>query len=335
MESQPGARWSVAIERRRAMAAEARCPEHWSLDTPRVADVVALAKRVGAMPGVPVIVSGERGVGVGEVTRVIHEATPDEERGHLSCLAAHALGSGDIRRRDPEGTIVVTDVEHLRPVAQRWLTHLVTERADGERPVRVIATSQLGVEALLAHPRLDQELIHALDVIRLRIPALRERPEEILPLASRFLGHYATTVGKPLVGFSEGAKKRLVTHGYRANVSELRNTVERAVALERTEEIQEESIVFHDDLSPGLGLEPGVVATLGLLGDRARLPSLAVLEREYLIMLIRELGGRRTAISRAMGVSYPTVLKKIAHHRLDVRGIIATSQLASADDARS
>ena len=105
--------------------------------------------------------------------------------------------------------------------------------------------------------------------------------------------------------------------------------VERAVALESSDEIQRSAIVFHEELHDHAGTRLAAQATVRRMVDESdrglrRLPTLCEVEREYLVMLIRELRGRRADISRAMGVSYPTVRKKIAQHGLTIRAILET-----------
>ena len=171
-----------------------------------------------------------------------------------------------------------------------------------------------------------------LDVGRIIVPPLRERACDILELAQRFLAHCASVQGRPRLRFSREAETALLAHGYPGNVLELRNVVERAVALESSDEIQKNAIVFHEELEEHASTRLAAQASARRMLDesdrqRRRLPTLPEVEREYLVMLIRELRGRRSDISRVMGVSYPTVLKKIALHGLSVRSILADANL--------
>jgi DNA-binding NtrC family response regulator len=338
--SEPG-HWLTLLEQRRLSVAAASSPCDWFLDTPRLAPVMALARRVAGIPTVPVIVRGERGVGVAELCRFLHDEARLGRSGRLWRLPAAEAGSPARRGGVGEGTLVIDDIEDLGADGQAWLKDLVGDRLRTGRSVRLVATSRLDVEALLARPGLDQELVHALDVVRLEIPALRDRPEEILPLARRYLRHFARTLQCTVVGFSPGAEERLLAHRYPANVRELRNTIERAVALETSGEIQPDAIVFHEERPPagvgrwaGRGAAISSIPRLAALMQGPRLPTLAEVEREYLIALIRELRGRRVLMARAMGLSYPTVVKRIAQHGLDIRAILTADQdRGGADDS--
>lgn len=328
-------RWLSLMEGHRLAAAAAACPGDWILESPRLAPVLAVVRRVATTPAVPVIVTGERGVGVNELCRLLHSETIRTSPGRLWTVPASGAGRPSRRGEFGSGTLVVDDVENLRPEAQRWLMEVVGDQGGAGRAIRVVATSQLEVGQLLAHPGLAQELVHALDVVRLYLPPLRHRPEEILPTAERYLRHFARAAGRSIKGFTGDAQTKLLTHPYPANVRELRNAIERAVALEISGEIQSGSVIFHDERSgadsaalnggsaAGARLAPARIPRLSAMMQGARLPSLAEVEREYLIVLIRRLRGRRTLISRAMGVSYPTVVKRIAQHGLDVRAILA------------
>jgi DNA-binding NtrC family response regulator len=315
-----------ALEGRRAAAVASEVPSHWLLDSPRLAAVAATAKRLAAVATTPIIIQGERGCGVKELARLVHDEDPGAAAGPFKVVPAQFVSQTEMRGWIAHGTLFIEDVENLKAAGQIWIGGMLADRETARRPLRIVVSSRFGVGELLQQKRLSQELIHALDVSRLIIPPLRERPEDILVMARKFLGHYAARLGRPGLRFSATAECKLMSHPYPANVCELRNVVERAVALSAAEEeeIADTTIVFYDapvDLHGRRELLPARGAGAESSG---RLPRLVDMERDYLVMLIRELRGRRTEISRAMGVSYPTVLKKIAQHRLDVRAIVAS-----------
>jgi DNA-binding NtrC family response regulator len=324
-----------ALEGRRAAAVASEVPSHWLLDSPKLAAVLAIAKRLATVATTPIIVQGERGCGIKELARLVHDEDPSAKMGQFRAAPAQFVSATEMRGWAPHGTLFVEDVENLKAAGQTWIGYLLSDRESARRPLRVIVSSRFGVGELLQQKRLSQELIHALDVSRMIIPPLRERPEDILGMARKFLGHYASRLGRPSLRFSGAAECKLMSHSYPANVCELRNIVERAVALSapNDQEIGEGSIVFYDAPIDLYGRRDPLPWRLAAGTDSTgRLPSLADMERDYLVMLIRELRGRRTDISRAMGVSYPTVLKKIALHRLDVRAIVASG--AEGDQER-
>lgn len=318
------------LEVRRTASHAGEIPGSWLLDSPGLARVLDMARRLARAPGAPVLIEGERGTGVLELGRLIHDADPIAREGKLRVMAAHLVSPAEMRGWVLDGTLFIEDVENLRPAGQAWIAELLASRTESVRPLRIIAGSLHSASELLRRDGLRQELVHALDVGRLVLPPLRDRTGDILKLARRFLAHYAEWRGRPLLRFSEAAERKLLAHTYPANVRELRNVVERAVALATadSDEVGDEAILVFDQggaVSVRAELFRPVSPVAGQGG--AHLPTLAELERDYLVMLIRELKGRRTAISRAMGVSYPTVLKKITEHGLDVRAIVAQHSL--------
>jgi two-component system, NtrC family, response regulator AtoC len=316
-----------ALEGRRAAAVARELPSHWLLESPSVSMVVASAKRIAAVATTPIIIQGERGCGVKELARVVHDEDATVRNRQFKSLPAHFVGATEMRGWAPYGTLFIEDVENLNPVGQAWVGGILTDRGSAPPALRVVVSSRFGVAELLRQRRLDQELIYLLDVSRLIIPPLRERPEEILGMARKFVGHFGARLGRPLLRFSAAAECKLMSLTYPANVCELRNIVERAVALSASDddEIGDSAIVCYDEAGEA-GARGGDLRwrPVARAAKASLLPSLAEIERDYLTMLIRELRGRRTEIARAMGVSYPTVLKKIAHHRLDVRAIVAS-----------
>jgi DNA-binding NtrC family response regulator len=310
-----------ALQKRREGVPSGAAAGSWLLESPRMAALLPVAAKISAMPTAPVILTGEPGTGTAELARWIHAHDPVSCNARFMQTSGHLAIPAELQGRPLAGTLFVDDIENLRSATQAWLLNLVSERETRRAPVRVVAGTRRDVPDLLALQHLSHELIHALDVTRVKIPPLRERLEEILPLAYRFLHVFAERVGKPLSTFSVAAESKLLSYDYPANVRELRNVVERAAVLEESNEVQVASIVFYSEQATTAEPSPPVRRIVG----RERYPSLAEVERDYLVMLLRQLRGCRAEVSRAMGVSYPTVLKKIARHGLDVAAIVAAS----------
>jgi DNA-binding NtrC family response regulator len=327
LEAEAESRVARALDIRRAANRAAELPSHWLLDSPALTGVVEMAARLARTP-VPVLIEGERGTGVLELARSIHEADPGARSGKLRAIAAHLFAPSDVRGAALSGTLFIQDIENLRPPGQEWVLERLATRLESAQPLRIIAGSRESAGELLGRAGLNQELVHALDVGRLVIPPLRHRMGDILLLARRFLRHCADRHGRSSLRFSEAAECKLVTHTYPANVRELRNIVERAVALATSDEVGEDAIViFEADGTtrvPADRLRPWVAANRC---GASQFPTLADVERDYLVGLIREFKGRRFSIARAMGVSYPTVVKKIARHHLDVRAIVESTPM--------
>jgi DNA-binding NtrC family response regulator len=312
-----------AIELRRAAADAIQVPGSWLLDSPSLEGVVRSARHLARLAGAPVLLQGERGLGLAELARLLHDEDPVACSRRFRILPAGQVRTDDMRAGVSDGTILVEDLESLGPAGQAWISGILNSRVQSRQPVRIIASSRLSVGELLQQRQLSQELIHTLDVGRIVVPPLRHRPGDIVELGRRFLQHYAEKLNRPELHFSAEAERKLLSHDYAANVRELRNIVERAIAVATSDEIGAGAIVFYEERADFQTRRVPVPFSSTRNDERIRrLPSLSEVERDYLKMLIRELHGQRVAISRVMGISYQTVLRKIARHGLDVRAIV-------------
>ena len=160
--------------------------------------------------------------------------------------------------------------------------------------------------------RLD--LYHRLDVFHIRVPPLRERREDILPLAGHFLSRFATRMRKPANRFAPETERLLLGYDYPGNVRELRNIVERAVILSTADAIDPDCIVISGPSRTGPAAT-GAFFSVDL-DPAGKPPDLDGLERAYIARLLDFASGNRTAVARLLGVSYPTIAKKIADYGL-------------------
>ncbi|RMF87777.1 MAG: sigma-54-dependent Fis family transcriptional regulator, partial [Nitrospirae bacterium] len=219
--------------------------------SPAMREVVARARRAAAAE-VPVLLSGESGTGKEVVARLIHEAGPRAEApfvavncaalpGNLveSELFGHVKGAftgaesdrpGLIREAEG-GTLFLDEVAEMAPEAQSKLLRVLQDRqvtpVGGGRPVavdvRFVAATNRDLGEALASGGLREDLFYRLAVVVLRLPPLRERREEILPLAERFLAEAGG--GARL---TQAAREALLAHPWPGNVRELKNCMERA-----------------------------------------------------------------------------------------------------------
>src|SRR5262249_18268028 len=150
------------------------------------------------------------------------------------------------------GTIFLDEIAELSPAVQAKLLRVLQEReirplgaARAQRvDVRVLAATNKNLEERLRNGTFREDLYYRLNVIHIHLPPLRERLEDVLPLAEHFLGESAARAGKQIRAFHEAAKKALLGYAWPGNVRELENVVERAVALAET------GLVTLDDLPP-------------------------------------------------------------------------------------
>jgi transcriptional regulator with PAS, ATPase and Fis domain len=145
---------------------------------------------------------------------------------------------GPFERADG-GTIFLDEIGEIPLDLQAKLLRVVQdmefERVGGEKTVRVdvriIAATNLHLEKAVEEKRFRLDLFYRLNVIRIELPPLRERPEDIIPLAEFFLRHFSSKNQKDVRGIEEGGVQRLLQHAWPGNVRELENVIERAVVL--------------------------------------------------------------------------------------------------------
>jgi two-component system response regulator AtoC len=180
--------------------------------------------------------------------------------------------------------------------------------------VRFVAATHRDLAAEVEAGRFRLDLFHRLDVFRIAIPPLRERSEDVLPLARFFLSDLAARAGKAIAGIAPETERRLLAYGFPGNVRELRNVIERAVVLESGPVLGEGSILLRQERAAAPLASAASAASAAPEGPP---PSLAEMEREYVRGLLQRAGGNKSQVARWMGVSYPTVQKKIADYGLD------------------
>jgi two-component system, NtrC family, response regulator AlgB len=149
------------------------------------------------------------------------------------------------------GTVLFDEIGALtRPIQAGVASLLEQDRVAGHVATRVIATSQRDLEAAVQAGSFSEDLLARLAVVEIRVPPLRERREDILPLAQRFLGAFARGIGITDPELTARAQRALLEYGWPGNVRELRNAMQRAVILTRS------AIVDVDALPPRLGARP-------------------------------------------------------------------------------
>ncbi len=154
------------------------------------------------------------------------------------------------------GTLFLDEIGEMAPAVQAKLLRFIQdkeyERLGEATPrkadVRVIAASNADLERLVNEGRFREDLFYRLNVINLTVPPLRERPEDIMPLAIDFLAYFCHTNHKSILGFTEEASKMLTRYAWPGNVRELRNIIERAVILGCGEQITKNDLP--DNIAP-------------------------------------------------------------------------------------
>ncbi len=297
-------------------------------------EVFNLIRRV-ADGTVTVMITGESGTGKELVARALHFNSSRAKQPFLpvNCAAipgtlleselfGYKRGAFTDARQDRNGllveanggTLFLDEVAELPPPLQAKLLRVLQERevrplgATQSVPidVRFVSATNRDLQQLLSTGLFRDDLYYRLNVIQIAIPPLRERPEDILPVASHLLAQASKRTGKPVRGISPRAAKLLLAHHWPGNVRELENVLERAVALSQHDELDVA------DLPPAMvqRRSPDVVAEAA-----ARQLTLSDLEREYIQQILDEEHGNKTRAAQRLGLDRKTLYRKLEEYR--------------------
>ena len=293
-----------------------------------------------APTGSTVLITGESGTGKELVARAIHVRSPRSDRpfvavncgaltetlldselfGHMRGAFTGADGNrkGLIEVAD-KGTIFLDEIGEMSPMLQVKILRVLQERKfrrvggteEVDADIRIIAATNRDLAKMVADGQFREDLYYRINVIPVRLPALRERPEDIPLLAEHFVAKFAGQMNKPVTGISGGAMACLRTHAWPGNVRELENAMERAVALERTPSVLPESLpeavrgmdatatATPSGPAPGAP-DPRVMPDKGFDLER----HVQHLEREYIAEALRRSGGVKVKAAELLGMSF-------------------------------
>lgn len=233
-------------------------------------NVLSLLSRV-APTQATVLLIGESGTGKEILARAIHEASPRKyarfvvvscaaipetlleselfgyERGAFTGAQRAKPGKFELADR---GTLFLDEIGDLPQILQPKLLRAIQEREierlGGTKPisvdVRIIAATNQDLERKVKEGTFREDLFYRLNVVRIKVPPLRERPEDILPLAYHFLRKYRGEIKKLVEGFTREAERALLSYNWPGNVRELENAIERGIVLTRKNYIEPEDL---------------------------------------------------------------------------------------------
>ncbi|MEW6296298.1 MAG: sigma-54 dependent transcriptional regulator [Thermodesulfobacteriota bacterium] len=296
--------------------------------------VVDIARRI-ALTDVTVLLTGESGVGKGEIARFIHAHSPRNKGPfvQVNCAALPAplveselfgvrkgaytdawedrsglfiQASGGTLFLDEIAEMPLESQPKLLQVLETGTVHPIGGNGERKIDVRVIAATNAPLETRLRHGHFRVDLYYRLGVISLEIPPLRDRPEDIDALADVFLHRASTKFRRPIVGMTAEARRWILSHDWPGNVRELANMIERAVALSDHDTIQLEDLSL---TSPAL--DNGDPLSNALHHAAAQGLSLADLERAYVRHVLAVTQGNKARAARILGIDRKTLYAKL------------------------
>jgi Nif-specific regulatory protein len=280
------------------------------------------------------LVRGESGVGKELVARAIHMNSP-RRNGPLVCLNCAALtetlleselfghekgsftgateqkiGKFEAAHR---GTIFLDEIGEMKPGTQAKLLRVLEgqpfERVGGGKSiqvdVRVVAATNVELEAAVQEGRFRRDLYFRLQVVEIIVSPLRHRKEDIPVLADYFLSRLAQEVGRRLRGFSDSALQKLMRYDWPGNVRELRNMIERAVVLGTGDEVTEKDIQLSS-----------LAAPTSVLSGEYRPITLDDMEREHIAATLAHTEWNKSQTATILGIERSTLDRKIQRYNL-------------------
>lgn len=310
---------------------------------PAMERVVELAKQV-APSQASILITGESGTGKEVMAKFIHQNSKRKDKPFISinCAAipehlieselfGHEKGAftGAIARRIGKfeeadgGTLLLDEISEMEIRLQAKLLRVIQERivdrVGGTKPVkvdiRIIATSNRDLNQAVRDGIFREDLLFRLNVVNLKLPALRDRPKDIEVLASHFVKKYSEMNGINLKPISPAASEQLLKGQWKGNVRELENTLHRAVLLSVDDVISEENLRTPEGYQIGANAGTDVAANAALNAEAASAAligqTVAEVEQGLILKTLNHCLGNRTHAANILGISIRTLRNKL------------------------
>jgi DNA-binding NtrC family response regulator len=297
-----------------------------------IQDVMKIVNRVAQSSDTPVIILGESGTGKELVASAIHYQSPNfqgpfvtlncaaiprelleselfgYERGAFSGAAAN--GKKGLVEQAGGGTLFLDEVGDLSLEAQakllRFLENGEFYRLGGTRRLqvrtRVVSATNKDIQAMIEQGLFREDLYYRLAVIKIRVPSLSERPEDIVPIAKYFLVELSGKYQKEFTGIAPAAENLLKHYPWKGNVRELRNMIERSLLLENGPQLQLTHLGVMEAPSPPPLPQAAVMAGFPPLPDEGL--DLAALEKHFIQEALKKARGNCRLAANLLGMSY-------------------------------
>jgi DNA-binding NtrC family response regulator len=312
--------------------------------SPKIRTVISMVEKVAGTDST-VLICGESGTGKELIARAVHANSPRRDQvffavdcGTLSGslleseLFGFQKGAFTGADRDKEGifsraaggTVFLDEISNTGPEVQGKLLRFLEQReflpigagTPRKADVRLIFATNRNLEEMVAAGTLRQDFYYRIQVYPILLPPLRERREDILPIAHHFLKLYNERLLKKIAGFDEEVVRRLNAHDWPGNVRQLRNAVERAVILCEKEIISINELLLSGEGEPAdswLERVPQTSDELKILKKEIRSSATAAVERSFLLQALEKNGWNISRAARQVGLqrsNFQALMKK-------------------------
>ena len=312
-------------------------------------NVIALADQVAGSEA-SILITGESGTGKEVIAQHVHKKSSRADKPFISvnCAAipenlleselfGHEKGAftGAVARRIGKfeeadgGTLLLDEISEMDVRLQakllRAIQERVIDRVGGNKPIkvdiRIIATSNRDLAAEVKAGTFREDLLYRLNVVNLKIPALRDRPEDIFALAEHFAKHYADVNGVSERKLADSARQGLMGYQWPGNVRELENTIHRSVLLAQGSEITVDAIRLPD--GSAISEAGGRIAAASAAHNAAEQSAdggqlvgktVAEVERDLILDTLDHCLGNRTHAANILGISIRTLRNKLKQY---------------------
>ena len=253
------------------------------------------------------------------------------EKGAFTGAVARRIGKFE---EASDGTLLLDEISEMDIGIQAKLLRAIQEkeidRIGGKAPIkvntRIIATSNRDLTEAVKNGTFRQDLYYRLNVVNIQIPALKDRPGDIVVLAKHFVKKYSELNEFPMKPMSQAAEEKLLNYLWPGNVRELENTIHRAVLLSTGEQIEEDAIILDDVDS--------IINKPESTGEATPVPTIkpqfgttvATMERNLIIDTLKHTLGNRTVAAQILGISIRTLRNKLKQYEAEGFDVEADKQ---------
>ncbi|MCR5622575.1 MAG: sigma 54-interacting transcriptional regulator [Treponema sp.] len=279
----------------------------------RMQRLLAALDAVASSPA-PVLIRGERGSGKEYLARKIHEKRA--LHGPFVTVKCLAFDRSCISNVIPNSTLFLDGVQELGAGGQADLHAFLSNGGQADR-VKVVASVSGDVDLLVSKGLFRRDLLVMLDLISVSCPPLRERPEDVVPLALHFLKEFSREMGRDVRGFSPAVLHRLESYHWPGNLRELKNVIEGAVLRSRGCRLENADVV----LAAGSPSSGEGAASMGIASGLELKEAVDLFKKSYIEGAIGLCAGNKAEAARSLGIQRTYLFKLIKDLGVDVPDI--------------